>query len=116
MATSRKRIRLQAAGLNDYIQKVNNGEVEGDFGDSDMLAADEELFNLPAVKKFTDNQTFEFRALMFDGVQTGYAKCTHELCQQRLKDQRCSIDVDRCIACGLNFQHVPITNLFLISY
>jgi len=87
MATSRKRIRLETAGLPEYLQKVNSKEIEGTYGEDDLLTADEELINDEKVKKYTENQNFEFLPLLLNGEQTGYAKCTLPLCQERLNDR-----------------------------
>ena len=88
MATGRKRLRLEAAGFSDYLSKVDKGEIEGNYQESDLLLlADDKLKNDPVFKKYTEKDEFEFHALIFDGEQTGYARCTDETCRRRLKDR-----------------------------
>ena len=87
---SRKRRRLDNAGLDDYINNVDSGQTEGVFGTN--LCTEDLYPNDPDYKKFRERDTFEIQPLMLDGVTTGWARCTLPRCQeQRMSSKQSKI-------------------------
>ena len=84
--TSRKRRRLDQAGLEEYINNVDNGVTEGVFGSN---ICTEDLYpNDPLYKKFREQDTFEIHPLMLEDMATGWARCTLPKCQERRMQSR----------------------------
>ena len=83
---TRKRRRLENAGLKDYIDEVKDGKVEGTFG-TNLFTEDWNAHD-PDIKKFRDRGQFEIQPLKLDNMQTGWARCTDPLCQERMLNRK----------------------------
>ena len=84
--SSRKRRRLEDAGLKDYIDEVKDGKIEGIFGPN--LFVQEWNPHDPVIKKFRDRGEFEIQPLMLNNMETGWARCTDTLCQERMLNKK----------------------------
>ena len=83
---TRKRRRLEDAGLEDYVDEVKNGTIEGTFGPN--LFTKEWHPHDPVIKKFRDRGEFEIQPLMLNNMETGWARCTDIVCQERMLNRK----------------------------
>ena len=86
MANARKRQRLEELDFPTYLKKIDSGEEIGTYEETDLINlkfADDKF-----TQKYRERESFVFNALLFDGSQTGYAKCSLPRCQERLKKEQ----------------------------
>ena len=84
MANAKKRKKFEEMNFEAYLKRVDSGEEAGQFEDGvDIIdinhAAD------PLTLKYREREPFVFNALLFEGMQTGYARCSIERCRERMK-------------------------------
>ena len=86
MANARKRQRLEELDFATYLKKIDSGEELGTYEDTDLINVKfaDDKFTL----KYRERDSFVFNALLFDGSQTGYAKCSLPRCQERMKQEQ----------------------------
>ena len=76
MSQAAKKRKLDAMdGVRDYIDSVNAGEVEGEYGENILKGCKESVINA-----FLEKEPFEILPLMYKGYQIGNGKCTHPTC------------------------------------
>ena len=76
MSRAAKKRKLDAMeGVKEYIEKVNAGEIEGEYGENVLKGCQESVIN-----GFLEKEPFEILPLMFNGYQVGNGKCTHPTC------------------------------------
>ena len=86
MANARKRKRLEELDFQAYLTKIDSGEEIGTYDDNDLI--DVNFLDDKITLKYRERESFVFNALLFDGSQTGYARCSLPRCQERLKKEQ----------------------------
>ena len=76
MKRAAKKRKLDAMeGVTEYIEKVNAGEIEGEYGENVLKGCQESV-----IEDFLEKEPFEILPLMYNGYQIGNGKCTHPIC------------------------------------
>ena len=79
MSQSAKKRKFEAIeGVKDYIEKVNHGEIEGEYGENVLKGCQD-----PQIKEFLEKEPFEILPLMYKGYEIGNGKCTRPQCIEK---------------------------------
>ena len=84
MANAKKRRRLEEQNFDAYLKRINSGEELGTFED-DVDLIDLKHAHDSLTVTYREREGFVFNALLFNGEQTGYARCSLERCRERMK-------------------------------
>ena len=89
MSKSAKKRKLDAMeGVQDYIDKVNSGEIEGEYG-KNLISGCEDFKNL------CDKDKFEICPLLYKGREIGIARCSHPNCEAKGKlNAKCTFAIN----------------------
>ena len=89
MSQKAKKRKLDAMeGVQEYIDKVNSGEIEGEYG-KNLIAGNEDF------KELHDKDKFEIRPLLYKGYEIGIAKCSHSNCEAKGKlNAKCTFAIN----------------------
>ena len=84
MANAKKRRRFENQNFDAYLKRINSEEEIGTFEDGVDLI-DLKHSNDPLTITYRAREGFVFNALLFNGEQTGYARCSLDRCRERMK-------------------------------
>ena len=89
MSKSAKKRKIDAMeGVQDYIDKVNSGEIEGEYG-KNLISGCEDFKNL------CDKDKFEICPLLYKGREIGIARCSHPNCEAKGKlNAKCTFAIN----------------------
>ena len=78
MSQAGKKRKLDMDEVKEYIENVNAGIVEGEYGENILKGCKDAKINA-----FLEKEPFEVLPLMYKGHQIGNGKCTHPICVEK---------------------------------